>query len=42
VNTPQGLAGGRSPSTLLVGGGCVNCHSQVHGSNHPSGRDLMR
>jgi DmsE family decaheme c-type cytochrome len=42
VNTPQGLAGGKSPSTLLVAGGCVNCHSQVHGSNHPSGRDLMR
>ncbi len=42
VNTPQGLAGGLTPSTLLVGGGCVNCHSQVHGSNHPSGRDLMR
>jgi DmsE family decaheme c-type cytochrome len=42
VNTPQGLAGGRTPSTLLVGGACVNCHSQVHGSNHPSGRALMR
>jgi DmsE family decaheme c-type cytochrome len=42
VNTPQGLAGGRAPSTLLVGGACVNCHSQVHGSNHPSGRALMR
>jgi len=42
ANTPQGLAGGRSPSTFLVGGGCVNCHSQVHGSNHPSGRALMR
>lgn len=42
VNTPQGLAGGRSPSTFLVAGGCVNCHSQVHGSNHPSGRNLMR
>jgi DmsE family decaheme c-type cytochrome len=42
VNTPQGLAGGRTPSSLLVGGSCVNCHSQVHGSNHPSGRALMR
>jgi DmsE family decaheme c-type cytochrome len=42
ANTPQGLAGGRGPSTFLVGGGCVNCHSQVHGSNHPSGRALMR
>jgi DmsE family decaheme c-type cytochrome len=42
VNTPQGLPGGKSPSSFLVGSGCVNCHSQVHGSNHPSGRALMR
>jgi DmsE family decaheme c-type cytochrome len=41
VNTPQGLPGA-SPSVFLLGGGCVNCHSQVHGSNHPSGRALMR
>jgi DmsE family decaheme c-type cytochrome len=41
VNTPQGLPGG-APSAFLLNGGCVNCHSQVHGSNHPSGRDLMR
>ncbi|HEY0341110.1 MAG TPA: DmsE family decaheme c-type cytochrome [Steroidobacteraceae bacterium] len=39
--TPQGLPGG-TPSPFLVAGGCVNCHSQVHGSNHPSGRALMR
>jgi DmsE family decaheme c-type cytochrome len=41
VNTPQGLPGG-SPSAYLLGGGCLNCHSQIHGSNHPSGRALMR
>jgi DmsE family decaheme c-type cytochrome len=41
ANTPQGLAGGM-PSAYLLAGGCVNCHSQVHGSNHPSGRALMR
>lgn len=41
ANTPQGLAGG-TPSAYLLNGGCVNCHSQVHGSNHPSGRALMR
>jgi DmsE family decaheme c-type cytochrome len=41
VGTPQGLAGG-SPSAFLLGGSCVNCHSQIHGSNHPSGRALMR
>ncbi len=26
----------------LLGGGCTNCHSQVHGSNHPSGTVLTR
>jgi DmsE family decaheme c-type cytochrome len=40
-NTPQGLPGG-APSPYLLVGGCVNCHSQVHGSNHPSGQALMR
>ena len=25
-----------------MGGSCLNCHSQVHGSNHPSGVKLMR
>lgn len=33
---------GASPSPLFLGQGCVNCHSQVHGSNHPSGAKLMR
>jgi DmsE family decaheme c-type cytochrome len=41
VNTPQGLAGG-NPSAYLLVSGCVNCHSQVHGSNNPSGRAFMR
>jgi DmsE family decaheme c-type cytochrome len=26
----------------VVQGGCLNCHSQVHGSNHPSGVQLSR
>jgi DmsE family decaheme c-type cytochrome len=39
--TPAGLAGG-SPSALLLAGSCTNCHSQVHGSNHPSGVKMMR
>ncbi len=30
----------RSPG--LMAGSCVNCHSQVHGSNHPSGSWLTR
>jgi DmsE family decaheme c-type cytochrome len=42
VNTPQGLPGGGMPSAYLLVGGCVNCHSQIHGSNHPSGRAFMR
>lgn len=39
--TPNGLPGG-SPSVFLLNGSCLNCHSQVHGSNHPSGVNLMR
>ena len=46
--------GTRHPSTMYdnlavetktvrsIGRGCVNCHSQVHGSNHPSGQALIR
>jgi len=26
----------------LALGNCMNCHSQVHGSNHPSGATLTR
>jgi len=37
----DGLAGGGN-SQFLLGQGCLNCHSQVHGSNHPSGSKLMR
>jgi DmsE family decaheme c-type cytochrome len=39
--TPDGLASG-TPSAFLLGSSCTNCHSQVHGSNHPSGADLGR
>ena len=27
---------------FVVGMNCANCHSQVHGSNHPSGANLLR
>ena len=37
----EGLASGM-PSEYLLGQNCMNCHSQVHGSNHPSGSKLMR
>jgi len=37
----DGLAGG-TPSPFLLGESCLNCHSQSHGSNHPSGSKLLR
>ena len=36
---PGGTGGG---AVFTVAGSCTNCHSQVHGSNHPSGAKLMR
>lgn len=39
--TPEGLPPGPASAFLLVNG-CANCHSQVHGSNHPSGAGLAR
>ena len=39
--TPEGLPEGM-PSRYLLGRNCMNCHTQVHGSNHPSGAKLMR
>lgn len=35
----SGLAGS---DRRLIGKGCVNCHSQIHGSNHPSGQHFQR
>jgi len=29
-------------AAFVVAGSCTNCHSQVHGSNHPAGAKLMR
>jgi len=39
---PSGLPGGGAPVSALALGNCMNCHSQVHGSNHPSGSTLTR
>ncbi len=39
--TADGLASA-TPSQFLLGQSCLNCHEQVHGSNHPSGSKLMR
>jgi DmsE family decaheme c-type cytochrome len=33
---------GATPSPYLLASSCTNCHSQVHGSNHPSGAALTR
>ncbi|MCG6937504.1 MAG: DmsE family decaheme c-type cytochrome [Gammaproteobacteria bacterium] len=41
ARTTAGLPGG-NPSGFLLAGSCTNCHSQVHGSNHPSGVKMMR
>jgi DmsE family decaheme c-type cytochrome len=41
ARTGTGLADG-NPSGFLLTGACMNCHSQVHGSNDPSGVTLMR
>jgi DmsE family decaheme c-type cytochrome len=37
----EGLPGG-SANRNLLGKDCLNCHSQIHGSNHPSGARLTR
>jgi DmsE family decaheme c-type cytochrome len=31
-----------SKSNRLIGRSCVNCHSQIHGSNSPAGNTLLR
>ncbi len=41
VQDATGLATA-APSQYLLGRSCMNCHQQVHGSNHPSGSRLMR
>ncbi|HYA37901.1 MAG TPA: DmsE family decaheme c-type cytochrome [Candidatus Methylomirabilis sp.] len=43
ARTADSLPGGvGGPSEFLLAGSCTNCHSQVHGSNSPSGVKLMR
>jgi len=36
------IGNGGNASALLRAGACMNCHAQVHGSNHPSGPKMMR
>ena len=42
ISYTSGSLPGGNLSAMVVGGSCLNCHSQVHGSNHPSGSKLMR
>jgi DmsE family decaheme c-type cytochrome len=41
VNGAQGVAN-QSPPAQLNGRACMNCHSLVHGSNHPAGAKFQR
>ena len=38
----RGTVNGGQYSPRMVGRACQNCHSQVHGSNHPSGARFQR
>jgi DmsE family decaheme c-type cytochrome len=40
--TAGNLAGGFAPDERVLNRGCVNCHAQIHGSNHPSGPRFHR
>ena len=40
--TAQSALNGGTQSPRMVGRSCQNCHSQVHGSNHPSGARFQR
>jgi DmsE family decaheme c-type cytochrome len=43
ARTGSGLpANGGTGAIYLIAGSCTNCHTQVHGSNHPSGAKLLR
>jgi hypothetical protein len=36
------MANGPLPDVRLLSRSCSNCHSQIHGSNHPSGAKFER
>lgn len=40
--TRGSLATGSVPDARLMGRSCQNCHTQIHGSNHPSGAKFQR
>jgi DmsE family decaheme c-type cytochrome len=41
-NASQTIGGGGTPNSRMLGRSCQNCHSQIHGSNHPSGARFQR
>ncbi|MEI6466556.1 MAG: cytochrome c3 family protein, partial [Verrucomicrobiota bacterium] len=41
-NAGQTVGGGAAISSRVLGRTCQNCHSQIHGSNHPSGARFQR
>ena len=43
--TPENLGTAGIPAnrdSRIIGRGCINCHVQIHGSNHPSGARFHR
>jgi DmsE family decaheme c-type cytochrome len=40
--TRQNLRNGLVPDERAMGRGCLNCHGNIHGSNHPSGPTLVK
>lgn len=42
LNDGTGLSGSGQPNRNMLGKSCLNCHAQVHGTNHPSGGRLTR
>jgi DmsE family decaheme c-type cytochrome len=40
--TRQNLRSGLVPDERAMARGCLNCHSNIHGSNHPSGPTLVK
>jgi len=37
LQTIAGLANGQAPDERLIGRACLSCHTNIHGSNNPSG-----
>jgi DmsE family decaheme c-type cytochrome len=40
--TAAAATAGGTPSQRIIGRSCQNCHSQIHGSNHPAGARFQR